>query len=409
METNKICECEREIYNKENRIDYSEILPGTEEMLKRYIEGEEWSEGTQILEKYIFRKSGRLHFTWGWYLEFLQNKEVKDMNSIEQFIFKMVSGVLKTELSSNQEFYQKVVNTIVYFLFVYEMENNGRWIKTNTSIMLNNIFYHCPWLMKEICKHPRIIPLMQSCRNRNFEIFQYCLEYWKRAGEYEQEITIFLRESMFLRYFIEDGLSKAGNNLEKEMQNLYYLEEYTDGHEAWMKLFAKHLLRIGWGGIGGRDIPIKPMLERLYEKGVDLLVVYLQDWRSKEEFREWSVSLYKVEYLLALQKDTFITLEIEEMEKFIKDLEGMEVVNFPRIYKILERCSILMKDPSKTYFFHYYIGLSANEEQFVNYYRKGLIPKSLQKELISKLRLVEHLEKIPLLLQWLYEGEENEE
>lgn len=93
-------------------------------------------------------------------------------------------------------------------------------------------------------------------------------------------------------------------------------------------------------------------------------------------------------------------LKAGELDKYIELVKKGKIEVF---FNILDHCEI--EDKSKIYFFQIGICLYADEEDMVRYYRKGFFPKAMIRELAIKLRKGKKAEKIPLLIQWMYEDE----
>ena len=77
-----IAKKEQEQFHLSNRVDYTQKLPCAEEVIKEYLKWEQSKEGKEKEELYMYRKTGKMALTWGWYMEKLQEEKVEGLNGM---------------------------------------------------------------------------------------------------------------------------------------------------------------------------------------------------------------------------------------------------------------------------------------------------------------------------------------
>ena len=127
-------------------------------------------------------------------------------------------------------------------------------------------------------------------------------------------------------------------------------------------------------------------------------------FKYKNTERSWGYrDLGKIELFLAIQKDKINVLSADVLDEFVEQF-GCDVGG--PLVNLLDNCQIKITDPAKLHRFQNAICLYTSEEEMVRFYRKKLLPKEILNELIIGLRKEEKIEKIPLLLQWMYGEDE---
>jgi len=396
-----IAKKEQEQFHLSNRVDYTQKLPCAEEVIKEYLKWEQSKEGKEKEELYMYRKTGKMALTWGWYMEKLQEEKVE---GIEWNVLKICSEKLKQYRDSNQDIYQKMLTTIVFILFVYPYKRNGGMLKNYQYKMLESVEIFLPWMLDDICGYPGIIYNMQFCRNIPLEFGMYCMKKWKASGDKEQDVGEFIRKGKFMR----ELFSVIENKHISFRKRLEFMEEYTAENREWQESYVFQLIRrirdinilFEFAGEDSSTC-IREQFKKLSQKGINLLETY---FKYKNIEQSWDFrDIDKIRFFLQIQKDKNNTLSAEELDKFI-ELFDHDVRT--HLVMLLDRCRIKIADKSKLHLFQIAVCLYTSEEEMVRFYRKKLLPKEILNELIINLRNGEQIEKIPLLLQWMY-GEDD--
>lgn len=404
----------QEEYSLDKRVDYAEKLPYAEVITEEYLRWEQSKEEEERKRLYIYRKSGKLALTWGWYMEVFQKVPEAGVEDIDREVLKISSKVFEQYLDKNQEIYQKMMTTIVFILFIYPFMRTGEQLLANQRRMLERIYEIFPWLMDAICEYPGIISRMQFYENIPFEFGMYCLKKWKEDGDKEQEIGEFVRHAEF----IKELLSIKENDLEHFRRMLVFMEKYTAESILWQESYAFQLIyKLGHFNDVSFDLMqltykcdagssmnnIIEQFEKLSGKGINLLETF---FKYKNMEKSWGYrDINKIKFFLAIQKDKNNSLCAEEFDKFVEQF-GDDVKN--PLVMLLEHCQIKMEDKAKLYSFQVAICLYTSEEEIVGFYRKKLFPKEVLHKLMIRLRKEGKIEKIPLLLQWMHGEEEND-
>ena len=407
--------CQQKKYSLSNRVDYSQKLPCAEEVVTEYLKWEQSKEEEEKKELYIYRRTGKLALTWGWYMEKLQEEKVE---GIDLEVLKICSEKLQQCRENEQDIYQKMLTTIVFILFVYPCKRNGGGLGSYQHRMLKRIKEQLPLVTEDICLYPEIIHDMQFCKNIPLEFGLYCLKKWKACGDKEQEVGEFIRNGEFMR----EMFSAKENTQESLRKKLEFMENYTAESRKWQECYVFQLIRriqsiyipaitkipaieIAYFSLTRNEEEslacIREQFEKLSQKGINLLETY---FKYKDMERSWGYrDLGKIELFLNIQKDKKNVLSADMLDKFVEQF-GCDVGN--PLVKLLDNCQIKITDPSKLHTFQTAICLYTNEEEVVRFYRKKLLPKEMLNELIISLRKEEKIEKIPLLLQWMYGEDE---
>lgn len=409
-----------EQYSLKNRVDYASKLPCADAIIEEYLKWEKSKEGKEKEELYIYRRCGRLALTWGWYLEKLQEEKLKD---IDWHVLRICSEKLKQFMEMHQDIYQKMLTTIVFFLFVFPYMKNGGELKEYQHRMLKRIHKLLPWIISDICEYPGIVIRMQFCKNIPINFGIHCLRKWKADGDKEKEVGEFIRQGKFM----EEILSVKEDGHEHLRKMLEFMEEYTKESRVWQESYVVQLfctmqrLHISYAdsmhflhkGIdeGMVQLPdknenehvkesVEEQFEKLSKKGINILETF---FKYKNMEKSWGYhDIDNIKFFLAVQKEKQNSLSAEELDMFVKQY-GRDVGD--PLVMLLDCCRIKMADISKLYFFQTAICLYTSEEEMVRFYRKKLLPKEILYELIISLRKRNQTEKIPLLLQWMYEEE----
>ena len=198
-------------------------------------------------------------------------------------------------------------------------------------------------------------------------------------------------------------------DLKKFQKMLEFMEEHTKENRLWQERYASLLIHKICGdyfrmdnlSISRPDVEyIKEQLEKLDEKGINILELF---FKYKNERKDWQYyDSEKIKFFLSISKGKKCILKAGELDKYIELVKKGKIEVF---FNILDHCEIEIEDKSKIYFFQIGICLYADEEDMVRYYRKGFFPKAMMRELAIKLRKGKKAEKIPLLIQWMYEDE----
>lgn len=414
-------EKQQEKYSLSNRVDYSQKLPCAEEVVAEYLKWEQSKEGEEKKELFLYRRTGKLALTWGWYLEKLQEENVVE---IEWKVLKICSEKLEQCKENNQEIYQKMLTTIVFILFVYPCKRNGGELKSYQHRMLKRVQKQLPLVTEDICMYPEIIHDMQFCKKIPLGFGLYCLKKWKVCGDKEQEVGEFIRKGEFTR----EMFSAKENTQESLRKKLEFMENYTAESRKWQECYVFQLIRriqsiyipaitktSAITKIPASEIAyfsptkneeeslacIREQFEKLSQKGINLLEIY---FKYKNTERSWGYrDLGKIELFLAIQKDKINVLSAEVLDEFVEQF-GCDVGS--PLVNLLDNCQIKITDPAKLHRFQNAICLYTSEEEMVRFYRKKLLPKEILNELVIGLRREKKIEKIPLLLQWMYGEDE---
>lgn len=399
-----------EKYKLEKRLDYAMELPGVEQMRKEYIVWEQSRKGDEKERLYIYRKSGKLVLTWGWFLEALQKETGYMAEDIDRQVLKIISIYLKQNLEQEPELYQKMITTLVFTLFVYpSIDNLGR-LRLVHHRMLGRIQEMFPYLWDDICKHPGVISQMQYCEEIPYDFGIHCMKKWKEDSVKEREIGKFIRQGKFW----EEHFSIKKQPMEHLEENVSFLESYTKESRVLQESYAFRLMEElpGKAYIRRRrnkvcesiedkfSYCVKEQLEKLEKKGIPLLENYIHYKNSETTWKQCDGD--KINTFLAMWEGKEHSLRAEEIEEYVRK-NGTDRY----FVMILEQSRIEIQDKEKVYLFQIAIVLNRSEEDMVKYYRKNLLPKEMIPKLIFKLRKEKKIEKIPLLLQWLHEEEKN--
>lgn len=399
-----------EEFGLEKRLDYAREIPGAEEIKNEYIQWEQSKESRERERLYIYRKSGKLVLTWGWFMEALQKEPGTMAEDIDRKVLEIISKYLKKNLEQNPKLYQTMLTTIVFTLFVYPVTNNMGRLSQAQHRMLERLQEKFPYLWDDICEHPGVISQMQCCEEIPYDFGIYCMKKWKEDSTKEQEIGKFLRYGKFWK----EHFGAKEQPMEHLAETVSFLESYTKESRALQESYAFRLMA---------ELPdnvyiwkrknmfckskedhffycVKEQLEKLEKKGIPLLENCFHYKNSETTWNHRDMD--KINTFLTMWERKEHSLRVEEIEEYVEK-NGIG----SNLDIILERCRIEIQDKAKVYLFQIAVGLNGSEEDMVKYYRKNLFPKEMIPKLISKLRKEKKIEKIPLLLQWMYEEEED--
>lgn len=400
----------KEEYHLKNRLNYAKELPGAQEIKNEYITWEQSKEGKERERLYIYRKSGKLVLTWGWFLEALQKEPGNMAEDIDRNVLKIISKNLKQNLRQDPELYKKMITTIVFTLFVYPNSNRRGRLSEVQHRMLERIQEMFPYLWDDICEYPEIISQMQHCENVPYDFGIYCMKKWKEDAQKEKEIGKFIRYGNFF----DEQCPINTSNKEHLKEMLVFMEDYVKESCVLQESYAFRLIsKVAYQtyihSIRHQSFRnemdeimncIKEHYEIIEKKGINLLESFFQYKRTDKTWDHADGN--RINTFLEMRGEKEYSLKVDEVEEYVKEM-GMDM-NFD---VILERCKIEIQDKSKVYLFQIAMGIYSSEEDMVKYYRKNLFPKEMIPKLILKLRKEKKIEKIPLLLQWMYEEEEN--
>lgn len=376
-------------FDLKKRVDYAQKLPCSDEIEKEYMKWEQGQEETEKKRLYIYRRTGKLALTWGWFMELLQKKYKCDVGDIEEKILGMSSEILRKYMEENRDVYEKLLTTIVFSIFIYPSKKNENRFNKEQRRMLRRIFQIFPWMTEDIGEYPDIISKMQLLKNIPYDLGVYFMKKWKADGDKEQEIGEFIRQSEFVEIeFVKINKESAC----KEKSD--FIDEYIQENILWQESYAYQL--INKRGDNGQ-------IEKLSKKGINVLEIFFK-YKNMEKDWRFFYDCESVRRFLMKQKDKKSKLSAEAFDLFLEQRGGNDK---EKLTMILEHCQIEIADISKVYTFQGFICILASEEEIVRYYREKLLPKEILHKLIDWLRRIEQIEKIPLLLQWMYGEEED--
>ena len=394
-------------YSLENRVDYVQKLPKAEAMLTEYINWENSKEGKEKERLYIYRKIGKLVFTWGWLMEALQNEAEEDEEDIRTKVLDIIFKELKPYLKQNPKMYEKMLTTFVFILFVYPHREMKDEIVDNRERMLKKICKIFPGIMEDIYEYPGIILQMTFCEKLPYRLVLSCLKKWREDEKKEEEIGFFIRRGQFFRevFWGEEYQGK------KFQEIITFMEEYIARNKVWQESYAffffdkynsEGLGESLKGKMGSKSIYIKEQFEKLNDKDINILNLF---FKYKNKDQNWnSFDIPTIIRFLKMHEGE-IAIDAEEFESFAK----REIIpSDGYISRVLEKCRIEGIDKRKLYYFQESICFRSDEEELVKFYRKKLFPKDILPEIILKLRKEKQTDKIPLLLHWMYGEEEND-
>lgn len=123
----------------------------------------------------------------------------------------------------------------------------------------------------------------------------------------------------------------------------------------------------------------------------------------KNRTKSWDESDTEIiDYLIHRKMGTKYSLGAEEFDLFLQE-QDKKGLRKDALKLILESCRIKVSEKTKAYFFQEALCMDSSEEEFVDYYKKQLFPREILYPLMIKLRNSGRIEKIPILLQWMYE------
>ena len=403
----------QERYCLENRVDYAQKMFSADKIIEEYMKWEQSREEKERKQLYIYRRTGKIALTWGWFMESLQKEETEG-EGWNREVLKICSKVLNQDSMQNQDTYEKLLTTIVFTLFVYPCTKSMGALKKNQRRMMERIRGIFPWMTADICEYPGIISQMKLFENISFKFAICCLNKWKSDGDKEQEVGDFIRHGKFIR----EQIALNGSKPDHFRYMFRFMEEYTAESRIWQESYAFLLIRriqcfdnspdgrfTSYHSDTKRIVEcVEEQFEKLSKKGINLLESF---FKYKNMQKSWGYrDINKIKFFLTAQKGKTCSLSAEELDPFVKQF-GCDVGN--HLVLLLDRCQIIIEDKTKLYDFQMAICLYLGEEELVKYYQKGLLPKEILGELILCLGKRKQIEKIPLLLQWIHGEEENDQ
>lgn len=364
-----------------------------------------------ILKEYII--SGRLHSTWGWYLQLLAMGKVSNDNNLSQkaapYVLEITSRHVRRKIQEDEILRRKVFTAVCEAIRVAHEPGENRYN------YINNIYKYLPEILDDmVLSYIEQGKMVCGQLNMPISVFSHFIEVIIGNDNRNR-----LENFILSQYKV---VASGENSNELIELSIHYATHKSGNEDLFLRAFIIVWLRchkLNSASTRKTEKILNKVLTECSKRGSNIIDCYIDIVLDNKLCQDYEYGLLKNEIYYQRMTEELVSLQtincsitgdkLDELLAKGSELNNSETLKnkYERlVYRICSQFDIVMED--RAYLFQKRLLIEAAEELLCKLHEKGLFGRGALDELINAPERDTYLRAMPLLVMWKFDHENNE-